>query len=154
MISNNTKLGLIFLCLILILGIGVARRFYFDEGRYQFNNQLFVIGSEWVEIAAAKTIACDSYYQEFELTILTPHQLMQGCEGCPKVKLNDGKLVEIECALVGDKGQEYPCRLFEEIIMDEKKIRDRRFRAVKLRSSSPLLCSSARMNCRNPPWFE
>lgn len=165
MISNNTKLTLIFFSLILIVGIGFAKRYYFDEGHYQFNEQVFVIGPEWAEIAAAKTIACDSYYQQFALTILTPHQMMEGCEGCPKVKLNDGKLVEIECVLVGENGQEYPCPLagyilgtaeplFEEVSTSDTTKKDRRFRAVKLRSSSPLACSSARMICRNPPWFE
>lgn len=165
MISNNTKLTFIFLGVGVIVGIGVAKRYYFDESRYQFNHQLFAIGPEWVQIAAAKSIACDSYYQQLVLTILTPHQMVQGCEGCPKVKLDDGKIAEIECVLIGERGQEYPCRsvgyilgtaepLFEEVSTSDTTKKDRRFRAVKLRSSSPLMCSSARMNCRTPPWFE
>lgn len=144
----------------MLLGLGVVKRYYFAENRYQFNSQMFLIGPEWMEITAEHVVACDGYYQQFVLTIQTPYQITDDW----KIKLKDGKLADIECVLIGTDGQEYPCQsssylgtkepTFKERDVDETKARKRNYRAVKLRCSQSLLCSGARIDCRNPPIWE
>ena len=164
-LSGNTKLALGLLSIALLIGLGIAKRHYFDESRYYFNGQLFGVGKDWIEIVAPQPITCDSHYQGIVLTILTPHQIETECDGCPKIKLSDGRFVDIECMLVTEDGQEYSLQpagfilgtaepIFAERNIELTKEKTRQYRTVKLRSASEIVCSAVRMECRNPPIFE
>jgi hypothetical protein len=164
-LSGKTKLILSLSSFAILIAVGLYAGYINDEARYHFNEKFFVVGKEWVELTPKKPIKCDLIYQRLVLTILTPYEIEESCMGCPRIKLKDGTLTEIECVLVGDDGKEYQCRMasyylaksepiFEEEGDEARKPRKRSYRAVKLRSSSPLLCSVARLECTRPPWLE
>src|SRR5215510_1469587 len=142
-LTGNTKLILSLSGFAILITVGLIAGYINNEHRYHFNEGLFAVGKEWVEITPKRPIECDLMYQRLVLNILTPYEVERFCMGCPRIKLKDGTLPEIECVLVGDDGKEYTCRsagfylrkwepIFEENGDEVNKPRKRSYRAVKL----------------------
>lgn len=69
-LSRNTKLILSLSGVAILLTVGLIVGYIKDEGRYRFNEGLFAVDKEWVEIAPKKPIKCDLMCQRLVLNIL------------------------------------------------------------------------------------
>jgi len=157
--SANLKIALAMTAILSLFIAFSAIRYYYSESSYRFNgNQLFTLTDQWLELTPENNVSCGREYQRLFLTIVTPYEVMNQCSDCPKIKLQDGTLPIIKCELVGKDGSIYRYRFAgivsegkaQYIMFDEdsnlaQRARKREYRAVRVRSSRPILCAEARL---------
>jgi hypothetical protein len=164
---TNLKIVLSLIAVLSPLFIISGIHGYFDERKYSFSgNELFVLTNQWLVLTPKNSVACNKEFQQLYLTVISPYEVVNFCVGCPKLKLQDGTTPIFECELVEMDGSIRPYRvagiglggeptiIFDEIgdLMQTK--RKREYRAVRLRSSRPVLCADASLTCYSPPFFE
>jgi len=74
-LTGNTKLILSLSGFAILITVGLIAGYINNEHRYHFNEGLFAVGKEWVEITPKRPIKCDLMYQRLVLNILTPYGL-------------------------------------------------------------------------------
>jgi hypothetical protein len=164
--NKKLKLALTLAAVLSPLVIISVIGYYSNPSRYRFNgDQMFSLTDEWLELSPKHPIACNKEFQQLYLTLITPYEIQTYGPGSPRVILQDGTTPEIECELVSTDGAVYPYRYAgivsegkaQYIMFDEKghlfqTARKRAYRAVRLRSSRPIVCAEARLDCHRPPF--